>query len=138
MRGGDLPVSIDFPREPRDPRRRRTLPILLVVLAVIVFGSKTALSYWVDLLWFRSLGYGEVFWKTWSLQWVVFAAFAVATFVILFGAFAALMRANQDDLPQDHTILFGGQPVKLSVVPVLRIAALVLSLGIACVTGASM
>jgi uncharacterized membrane protein (UPF0182 family) len=138
MRGGDLPVSIDFPREPRDPRRRLRLPILLVVLAVIVFGSKTALSYWVDLLWFRSLGFGDVFWKTWSLQWVIFAVFAVATFLILFGAFSALKRAHQDDLPRDHKIIFGGQPVNLSVEPVLRIAALIVSLGIAGVTGASM
>src|ERR1017187_2735550 len=138
MRGGDLPVSIDYPREPRSSRRRLMLPILLVVLAVIVFGTKTALSYWVDLLWFRSLGFGDVFWKTWSMQWGIFVAFAAATFVILFGAYSALKRAHQDDLPRDHTIIFGGQPVKLSVEPVLRIAALVISLGIAAVTGASM
>src|ERR1039458_7810380 len=108
MRGGDLPVSIDFPREPRDPRGRLRLPILLVVLAVIVFGRKTALSYWVDLLWFRSLGFGDVFWKTWSLQWVIFAVFAVATFLILFGAFSALKRAHQDDLPRRRVVSAGG------------------------------
>jgi uncharacterized protein len=133
-----LPETIDYRELPGSRKRRRTLPIVLVILAVIVFGSKTAVSYWVDLLWFRSLGYGDVFWKTWSLEWVAFGAFAIATFAILFGAFSALMRVHRDDLPRDHTILFGGQPVKLSVAPALRIAALVLSLGIALVTGGSM
>ena len=136
--GGELPVSIDFPREPQNPRRRRSLLILLVVLAVLVFGARNALSYWVDLLWFTSLGYGEVFWKTLSLQWGVCAFFAVATFVILFGAFSALKRAHQGDLPRDHKLIFGGQPVNLSVEPVLRIAGWIVSLGGAFLSGASM
>jgi uncharacterized membrane protein (UPF0182 family) len=80
------------------------LVIVIAVLAAIVFASKEALSYWVDLLWFRSLGYGDVFWKTLNLEWGIFAAFAAATFVILFGAFSALKRAHQADLPRDHTI----------------------------------
>ncbi|HEY4381949.1 MAG TPA: UPF0182 family protein [Acidobacteriaceae bacterium] len=132
-----MPESVDYPRELAGSRRRRKLPVVLVVLAIVVFGSKTTLSYWVDWLWFTSLGYGDIFWKMWSLQWAAFAGFAIATFAILFGAFSALMRAHRDELPRDHTILFGGQPIRLSVAPVLRIAALVISLAIAGVTGAS-
>jgi len=137
-RGGELPVSIDFPREPQNPRRRRTLLVLLVVLAAIVFGTRTAVSYWVDLLWFTSLGYGEVFWKTVTLQWGVCAVFAVATFVILFGAFSALKNAHQTDLPRDHKIIFGGQPINLSVEPVLRIAGWIVSIAGAFLAGVSM
>jgi len=96
------------------------------------------LSYWVDLLWFRSLGYGDVFWKTRSLQWGIFTAFAAATFLILYGAFSALKRAHHTDLPSDHTIVIGGQPVNLSVEPVLRIIAFCASLAIAGATGATM
>jgi uncharacterized membrane protein (UPF0182 family) len=92
----------------------------------------------VDLLWFRSLGYGDVFWKTLSLQWGVFAAFAAATFLILYGSFLALKRAHLPDLPSGHTILIGGQPVKLPVEPVLRLVALGVSLVICAATGASM
>jgi uncharacterized membrane protein (UPF0182 family) len=114
------------------------LLIVLAVLAAALFGSGSALSYWVDLLWFRSLGYGDVFWKTLNLQWGIFAAFTVATFVILFGAFSALKRAHQGDLPRDHTIVFGGQPVKLSVEPVLRVAGWIVCVGGALVTGGSM
>jgi hypothetical protein len=84
------------------------------------------------------LGYGEVFWKTLSLQWGVFAAFAAATFLILYGSFLALKRAHLSDLPNGHTILIGGRPVKLPVEPVLRLIALGVSLAIAAATGAGM
>src|SRR5271169_4968932 len=121
-----MPESIDWPpTHPRtQPPRRRRFLLILVVLAGIVFGGRTALSSYVDLLWFRSLGYGDVFWKTLSLQWGVFTAFAAATFFILYGSFLALKWAHLADLPIGHTILIGGRPVKLPVQPVLRLFAL--------------
>src|SRR5580704_5943407 len=67
-----MPESIDWPpTRPRTqpPRRRRRFLLILAVFAGIFFGGRTALSYYVDVLWFRSLGYGDVFWKTLSLQW---------------------------------------------------------------------
>ena len=76
------------------------------------------------MLWFDSLGYGAVFWNTLGLQWGIFAAFAAATFIVLFGSFLALKRAHLPDLPAGHTILIGGQAVKLPVEPVLRFIAL--------------
>src|SRR5437016_7291468 len=120
------------------PRRRRFLFLIVVVLAVIVIGGRTGLSYYVDVLWFESLGYGDVFWKTLGLQWGIFAAFAAATFLILYGSFLALKRAHLPNLPSGHTILIGGQPLKLPVEPVLRLVALGLSLVIAAATGAGM
>ncbi len=100
--------------------------------------GRIALSSWVDLLWFRSLGYGDVFWKSWGLQISVFAVFAAATFVILFAIFAALKRANQSTLPSDHRILFGGQPITLSVEPVLSIIAYGASIVVAFFTAIEM
>ncbi|PYT97777.1 MAG: membrane protein [Acidobacteria bacterium] len=120
------------------PRRRRFLFLIVVVLAVIVIGGRTVLSYYVDVLWFESLGYGDVFWKTLGLQWGIFAAFAAATFLILYGSFLALKRAHLPNLPSGHTILIGGQPLKLPVDPVLHLIALGLSLAIAVATGAGM
>ena len=97
--------SIDWPLQTQPPRtRRRTLLFLIAIIAVVAFGSSTALSYWVDLLWFRSLGYAEVFWKTFGLKWGIFAAFAAVTFLILYGAISAVKRAHSADLPADHTI----------------------------------
>jgi len=133
-----MPESIDWPPTLPPRRRRRRFLLLLAVLAGIVFGGRTAFSYYVDLLWFGSLSYGDVFWKTLSLQWGVFTAFAAATFLILYGSFLALKRAHLPDLPNGHTILIGGRPVKLPVEPVLRLIALGVSLAIAAATGAGM
>src|SRR5580698_2824991 len=141
-----MPESIDWPppNRPRmdpprmQPPRRRRFLVILAVLAAIFFGGRSALSSYVDVLWFRSLGYGDVFWKTLSLQWGVFATFAVATFLILYGSFLALKRAHLSDLPSGHTILIGGQPVKLPVEPVLRLIALGVSLAVAAASGAGM
>jgi uncharacterized membrane protein (UPF0182 family) len=131
--------SIDWPLQTQPPRtRRRTLLFLIAIIAVVAFGSSTALSYWVDLLWFRSLGYAEVFWKTFGLKWGIFAAFAAVTFLILYGAISALKRAHSADLPADHTIFIAGNAVTLPVASSLRLIAIVLSIIIALATGAAM
>jgi len=133
-----MPESMGWPRlqpPPRRLRRRRLFLIVVAILAAIVFGGRTAVSYYVDVLWFDSLGYRDVFWKTLGLQWGIFAAFAAGTFIVLFGSFLALKRAHVPDLPPGHTILIGGQPVKLPVEPVLRFIALGVSLVIAAATG---
>src|SRR3984885_8453096 len=132
-----MPTSIDWPLKP-PPRRRRRLFLIVAVIAFIVFGARTWLSYFVDLLWFRSLGYGSIFSRTLAMEWSIFALFALATFFILYGSFSALKRAHLPDLPSSHTVFFGGQPLKLPVEPVMRLIALGGSIVIALVTGAGM
>jgi uncharacterized membrane protein (UPF0182 family) len=135
-----MPETIDWPKlnEPQPRGSRRGIIFLIAVVAAILFGGRTALSYWVDLLWFQSLGYDEVFWRSRGLAWGVFAGFFALTFFILLGAFTALKRAHRDDLPSDHTVYFNGQAVKLSLKPVLRLVSIGGSLGIALLTGAAM
>jgi uncharacterized protein len=132
-----MPTSIDWPLK-NPPRRRRRFFLLLAVLAVIFFSFRTAISYFVDLLWFRSLNYGAVFTKTLVLEWSVFAFFVTATFLLLFGSFAALKRAHLPDLPSSHTVFVGGHPVKLPVDPVMRLLGFGGSAIIALITGAGM
>src|SRR5271156_3112622 len=127
---------IDWQQPPR--RHRRLFFLVLAILAIVIFSSRTALSYYVDSLWFGSLGYGEVFRKTLTLQWTFFAAFFAVTFLFLYGWFLALRRAYQSDLPDDYSIAIGGQPLKLPVARILHLLGLVVSLLIAVVTGASM
>src|SRR5580700_8033830 len=131
--------SIDWPppHSGRPDRRRRRFLFILVVLAIIFFFGRASLSYYVDVLWFRSLGYGDVFFKTLNLRWEVFATFAAATLIILYGSFMALKRAHLPDLPDGHTILIGGKPVRLPVEPVLRTIALIFSIVVALATGAA-
>ena len=124
-------------RAPSPPARRfRGLLILvLAIIAMAVFGGQTLLSYFVDDLWFGSLGFREVFTKMLSLQWTVFAAFAVATFLILYGMILALKRMHRNDLPSGQTIFIGGQPLRLPVESILRFVAFGGSVLIALVTG---
>ena len=131
--------SIAWPK-PSEPQRggRRKFLIVLILVAIIFFGGRTAISSFVDLLWFRSLGYAEVFWKTLGMQWELFAGFAVLTFAFAYGAFLALRRLHRGEMPSGHTVFINGQPLKLSVEPVIRIGTLVGSLLIAGITGVAM
>src|SRR5580704_2211604 len=130
---------LDIVDRQQPPRHHRRLLFLVVaIFAILILSSRTALSYYVDALWFGSLGYGVVFRKTLTLQWMVFAAFFAVTFLFLYGWFAALKRAYQSDLPDDYMIVIGGQPLKLPVARMLRLLGLGVSLVIAAVTGASL
>jgi uncharacterized membrane protein (UPF0182 family) len=108
------------------------------VLVFIFVSFRTALSWFVDLLWYRSLGYGPVFTKTLGLEAGIFSFFAFVTFCLMYGAFTVLKRAHLPDMPSTHTIFFGSQPLRLPVDRVMQLLALGGSLAIALVTGAGM
>src|SRR5436190_1521077 len=124
---------LDWRPARRQPRGRLWL-FLFAVLAAFAFGSGTALSYYVEALWFNSLGFIDVFWKTVNVQAAVFATCAAITFLVLYGSFLALEPANLAEI-SGRTILIQGQPVKLPVERVLRFLALGVSLAIAVVGG---
>jgi uncharacterized membrane protein (UPF0182 family) len=111
--------------------------ILVAALALIVFGGGTVLSYYVDALWFDSLGYGDVFWKTLRIQSQIFTIFGVVTFLVLYGSFLALKPERLGELT-GVPILINGQPLQLPVEPVLKLAATVGAALIAAATAASM
>jgi uncharacterized protein len=127
--------TIDWP-PPRKSRPRGRL-LLLALLAVLFLGGGTVLSYYVDALWYGSLGYAEVFWKTLNLQAAVFAFFTVTTFAAIYGAFHAVKPAGLGELA-GLPIVINGQPIKLPVEPVLKIAAFGGSAIIALATGAGL
>src|ERR1700720_2722236 len=118
-------------------RRRNARLALLAVLAVVLLGGGTAASYYVDALWFESLGFASVFWTRLELQAAAFGAFALVTFLVVYGVFRAL---NPNPLGQlvGATILVNRRPVTLPVEPVLKLIGLGLSVAIAAVTGASL
>src|SRR5438445_1870803 len=130
-----MPETIDWP--PHRRSRRRGLILLLVVAGVLLLGGGTALSYYVDALWFDSLGYGAVFWKTLNLQAVAFTTFFALTFLALYGAYVALKPARLADLA-GGAILINGQPLRVPVEPVLRLIAVVIAFIIALISGAGM
>ncbi len=125
------------PGRPRRPRSPQVLIVAVVVLALVAYGASTTISYYVDSLWFASLGYASVFWTRLDLQVEIFCAFAIATFVALYGAFLALRPARLDELI-GATILVNRQRVSLPIGPLLNLGALAVSLVIAAEVGASM
>ena len=89
----------DFPeRPPSSPRRRRLLALAALLLVAVIAGS-IALSKWVDLLWFQSLGFGAVFWKTVLIETGVFLVATAVTFALLYGAFTAMRRLTPSSCP---------------------------------------
>ena len=121
------------------PRRRsRWWLIIFIAIAIVAFAGRSWLSYYVDALWFGSLGYGQVFWKSLRLQSSVFCIFTVATFLLLYGTFLLLKRTHPDAFANQQTIWIGDHPVRFPVGRILRIIALVVSLVIGVGTGAVM
>jgi uncharacterized membrane protein (UPF0182 family) len=136
-----MPDTIDWPLrdKPRGGTQpRRGILIVIAILVVMLFAARTSLGWWVELLWFRSLGYGSVFFKSWGLEWGTFAAFAGLTFLILYGSFLALKHAHAADLPDSHTIFIAGRPFELPVGKALHFAAGGIALLISIATGAAM
>jgi uncharacterized membrane protein (UPF0182 family) len=137
-RGGNLAYQIDSKQQHSPAWGRRVLILAALILLALIFSGSTVLSSWVNLLWFRSLGYGDVYWKMVTLQAGIFAVIALITFVILYAAFTALRRAHQADLPGSHAIVINDQTIHLSVEPVLRIGSLIAALIIALLSGANL
>ncbi len=127
-----MPETIDWP--PPSQRRRHFI-LFAVMLAVALFFGGRALSYYVDALWFGSLGYEAVFRKMLGLQWALFLVSALVTFALLYGAFLSLRKAHGDDLPGRRAIIVNGQPVSLNIEPLLRPLGLLVSGLVAFLTG---
>jgi hypothetical protein len=103
-----------------------------------MFSFRTLISYYVENLWYGSLGYADVFWRSLRIQWTVFAVFSVATFVILYGWCLVLVRISASSLRSAGTIVIGDRPIHFPLVPILRIGGFLLSALVALITGAAM
>ncbi len=130
-----MPEIIDLP--PR-PRFARILLVILAVVAAVFLGGGRLLSFYVDALWFSSLGYTEVFRKSLVLQWSLFGIFFALTFAVLYGAFLLLRDTRFGSTGLVRSVLVNGQPLTVNVGRWLKPAVLALSLLIALISGSSM
>jgi uncharacterized membrane protein (UPF0182 family) len=127
-----------FHFQPRPSGRGHFGWTLGISLVVLFLGGSAALSYYVDALWFDSLGYGSVFWKTLNLQTAIFATTALVTFLALYGAFRALKPARFGEIGTGGVIIVNDRPVQVPVGPVLSLIAVAVSGFIALGTAAGM
>jgi uncharacterized protein len=126
-----------MPGDPPSPQgRRRLLPWLWVPIVALI-GLGLSLSYYVDALWFDSLGYASVFWTRLDLQSLTFIVFTVLTFTVLYGVIRALQPGRLAALVGD-TVYINRQPVRLPLQALLGLVALGLPLLVAVLTGISM
>src|SRR5690242_13325590 len=132
-----MPASIDWPPTSAGRIRRRFFLIILLIAIIFLWGGRSALAYYIDSLWFASLGYAGVFFTTLRVEWSIFVVFAAATWLILYGWFLALKRAHLPDLPSSRTIFLAGEPIQLPIEPVLRLSGLGVCLVVAVATGIS-
>ncbi|HEY6456695.1 MAG TPA: UPF0182 family protein [Steroidobacteraceae bacterium] len=125
-----------MPGAPASPQGRRRLLLWLVPIVALI-GLGLCLSYYVDALWFDSLGYASVFWTRLDLQSLTFIVFGVLTFAVLYGVIRALQPGRLAALIGD-TVYINRQPVRLPLQALLRLVALGLPLLVAVLAGSSM
>jgi uncharacterized protein len=107
--------------------RRRGGLLVLAIAVALVLGASSLISYYVDSLWFGSLGYGEVFWKTLELKSTLFCGFTFITFLIVYASLRLMRPAGLNT----RLLYVNGQPVPLSLDPAVR----AISWGVALVVG---
>jgi uncharacterized membrane protein (UPF0182 family) len=108
-----------------------------VALGVVLLGAGTAASYYVDALWFESPGLASVFWSRLSLEASTFAAFALATFFVVYGVFRLLKPDLLDDVIAS-TLLINRRPMRLPIDRFLKLIGFGTSLALAAIIGSSM
>ncbi|MBE3133567.1 MAG: UPF0182 family protein, partial [Acidobacteria bacterium] len=116
------------------PRRRRVRIALLAVALAVLFSVTVLIGWYVEALWFASLGFSSVFWGTLTFKTAVFAAFAGATFLLVGGALWLLRPRRLEG----RTVLINGQPITLSLGPLVTVAMWVTALVVAVVSGSTM
>ena len=123
---------------PSRPRRSRNVFIFVGLLAALFLGSGRFLAFYVDALWFSSLGYTEVFRKTLVLEWSLFGVFFASAFALLFGTFLFLQDRRFGNTGLVRSVLVNGQPLTVNVGRWLRPVVLVASLLIAWISASTM
>ncbi len=133
-----MPQYIDAPY--RTPGRfgRSTVLAGALVLIVLFVSLRVALSAWINLLWFESLGFGAVFLHTLALEAADFAVFTLLTFFLLLGAFTLVRKSNETDLPMARALVIGDRTIHLAAGPILRMLSIVVAGVIALLTGMTM
>src|SRR5881296_969597 len=103
-------------RLPIDTRRIRRFILRLVIFVVLLVGAFESISFYVESLWFDSLGYASVFWYRLRLEGLVFLIFAAASAFFLWLLFRLVMPATS----YTRRVEIGGEAIILPSAESLR------------------
>ena len=78
-------------QNPIDPLAARAFIVRLAVIVLLLIASFQSISFYVESLWFDSLGFEAVFWYRLRAQALVFLVFGAASALILWVLFRAVM-----------------------------------------------
>lgn len=94
-----------FTRVPSDyvPGRRRPWAVLVALLVGVYLLVTAAGTLWTDLLWFDSVGYRDVWLRTWGLAILLGAVGITIAFLVIWGAFKLVDRFTPRWAPFDLT-----------------------------------
>src|SRR5215831_16638690 len=81
----------DYQLPPIDPRRIRRYILGLGLIIVFLLAAFESISFYVESLWFDSVGYSPVFWYRLRAEGAVFLIFAAATTLLLWLLFRLVM-----------------------------------------------
>jgi uncharacterized membrane protein (UPF0182 family) len=116
--------------------RRPGLPGLLFLGVLLLFLIPSSVTYYTDWLWFRELGYEQVFVRTLNAQLMVFvAAFTIAFLFLFFN-----LRVARRGINRSHVVVGrgpDGRAIAIETGPIAGLAlpvAVVVALGIGVVS----
>src|SRR5215510_315921 len=76
---------------PFDPRVAQRLIIRVGIILLILIAALQSVSFYVDSLWFASLGFEPVYWYKLRMQGTVFLAFTVVSIAVLWTIFRLVL-----------------------------------------------
>lgn len=82
----------------RRGRRRWALAVAAALVAVLLVLSALS-SFYVDLLWFREVGFPQVFWRVFWTRVLLGTVFGLAFFTLLYGNLLAVRRVQPRFVP---------------------------------------
>jgi uncharacterized membrane protein (UPF0182 family) len=119
---------IDIQPERTGGGRRRRLWLLILALVVVLILLSRAAGVYLETLWYGSLGYESVYWTGFWYELALFPIFAVATAVVLRGAFWLMERAFVVSALAPRRVVVNNQPVFVKPARLLKPAAWIVAL----------
>ena len=135
LQGIPVPELIDLPS--RSPRSRKVF-LAVVLLTASLLGSGRLLAFYVDALWFSSLGYIATFRKAVLLDWGIFSVCCALTFALLYCSFLFLRDRRSGNPGLMHSVLVNGQPLSIDVGRWMKPAVILASLLVAWISASAL